>query len=337
MKQLITNKLTEVQEKINYSGTVLVKNERQVLAKIQAGYRNRAEQLPNEMDTKFGIASGCKLFTAIAICQLVQAGKLSFHDHLKDCIGMELPLWDDTITIHQLLTHTAGVPDYFDEEVMDDFEELWKEQPMYHLRQLHDFLPLFHNQPMKLKPGERFHYNNTGYILLGLVIEHISGQEFTAYINDHIFQRANMHDSGYFSFDQLPGQTALGYIDEANGSWRTNHYSLPVRGGADGGAFITVEDMAKLWSSLLNHQLLNRDLTKLLFTPHVHEEGNTYYGYGVWLDKQDDSIFKYHVMGYDPGVNFNACYYPKNDIIFVACSNTSTGSFHVMKELENNL
>ncbi|CDQ41262.1 Penicillin-binding protein E [Virgibacillus salexigens] len=336
MNKNVTKRFQYITKQMNYSGALLVREGRQPSIKLSSGYRNRSEELPNEVNTRFGIASGCKLFTAIAICQLIQLGKLSFHDDIQDYLDIELP-WTNGITVHHLLTHTSGVPDYFDEEVMGDFEELWEENPMYQFRQLCDFIPLFQQQPMKMQPGERFHYNNTGYILLGLIVEKVTGTSFTQYIEEHIFKKAHMYHSGYFSFDSLPSQTALGYIDEPDGTWRTNMYSLPIRGGADGGAFITVDDMERLWDALMNYELLNADYTKKLLTPHVHENENSFYGYGIWIEKSRESIRKYHLMGYDPGVNFHSAYYPDNAITFVACSNTSNGSFHLMKELENNL
>lgn len=334
MKDVLKHKLLEVQTKSNYSGTIVVNDNNGMNIELSSGYANRSDELDNRQNTRYGIASGCKLFTAIAICQLVQSGKLSFEAKLKDTINTVFPLWDDSITIHHLLTHISGIPDYFDEEVMDDFQALWKETPMYTLRYLADFLPLFQNKPMKMKPGERFHYNNAGYILLGLVVEKVSGKQFTDYVEEHIFQRAGMLDSGYFSFDALPARTAIGYMVEVNGSWRTNLYSLPIRGGSDGGAFITAPDMSKCWQALLHHELLNETFTKKLLTPFMHEEGSTYYGYGIWIEKDLEGIIKYHVMGYDPGVNFHSAYYPKNETTFVACSNVSSGAYKVMKVFE---
>lgn len=144
-----------------------------------------------------------------------------------------------------------------------------------------------------------------------------------------------MSDSGYFPLDALPSRTAFGYIDDRHGSWRTNLYSLPIRGGSDGGAFVTAPDMSKCWHALLHHELLNETFTKKLLTPFVHEEGSTYYGYGVWIEKNTKGVIKYHLMGFDPGVNFHSAYYPNQEITFTACSNVSSGAYEMMKLLEN--
>lgn len=338
METNIINRITDVMGKNNFSGTVLVKNDNKILAEKGYGYANRSEQIENSFDTRFGIASGCKLFTSIAICQLVEDGILSFETKLEDCLNVSFPNFDKDITIHHLLTHTAGIPDYFDEEVMDDFEELWVKNPMYLIRTLEDFLPLFQNQPMKLKVGERFHYNNAGYILLGLIIEQASQFKFADYIEENIFKKAGMADSGYFEFDSLPQRTALGYIDFPNGTWKTNIYSLPVKGGSDGGAFVTVNEMANLWDALINNQLLSEEYTRKLLTPYIKtNDKNSFYGYGVWIEKNDNEIYKYHIMGYDPGVSFHSAFYPETSIKTVICSNKSEGAYDIMKEIEEEI
>ncbi|MCG7342639.1 beta-lactamase family protein [Sporosarcina sp. ACRSL] len=337
MKNNLLARIEHIQNEIQFSGTVLVRDKKETYADASYGYANRAEQLKNEAGTRFGIASGCKLFTAIAICQLVGEGKISFDTKVTKYLPFDFLHFDEHITVHHLLTHTSGVPDYFDEEVMDDFEELWIKNPMYHLRRLEDFLPLFQNEQMKFKPGERFHYNNAGFILLGLIVEKASGLVFKEYIQQKVFAKADMTDSGYFALDSLPGKTAIGYIDTEDGTWKTNAYSIPVQGGSDGGAFVTANDMAKLWDALVNYQLVNKTLTDQLLTAHAKEEDGDYYGYGVWIEMHDDSVVKYHVMGYDPGVSFHSAYYPATDIRLVVCSNESAGAFNVMHGIEEEL
>ncbi|MGN1400313.1 MAG: serine hydrolase domain-containing protein [Bacillus sp. (in: firmicutes)] len=338
MHSNVLDRVAAAQERVGFSGSILVKNNHDTLTEISFGYANRSEQIENDSSTRYGIASGCKLFTSIAICQLVEEGKLSFHTTLENCLPVQFAHFDTGITIHHLLTHTSGIPDYFDEEVMDDFEELWVNHPMYHMRNLKDFLPLFQDQPMKGKVGETFHYNNAGYILLGLIVEKASGFSFPEYIEEKIFRKANMASSGYFEFDSLPKQTALGYIDLPNGKWKTNMYALPVKGGSDGGAFVTVHDMANLWDALLHNRLLNEEYTTKLLTPYVRTaESNSFYGYGVWIKKQNDEIMKFHIMGYDPGVSFHSAYYPKTSIKTVICSNRSEGAFEIMKEIEDGI
>ncbi|UOQ46395.1 beta-lactamase family protein [Halobacillus salinarum] len=325
-------------DKIDFSGVVYVKDDEEIRASSAFGFADRVEERPNTPDTRFGTASGCKLFTAIGICQLVEGGFIHFDTRLADCLPIEFPAFDKEITIHHLLTHTSGIPDYFDEEVMSDFEDLWKDYPVYRIQSLQDFLPLFQSGQMKFNPGERFHYNNAGYILLGLIIEAQTGRRFTEYIESEVFHKCTMTDSGYFRLDQLPKNTAIGYIDnQEKKTWRTNIYSIPILGGSDGGAFVTAPDMVKLWESLFACKLLNEKTTHQLLMPHVHVKGEIYYGYGIWMNQRNEDIYKYHVMGYDPGVSFRASFYPDSHLKIVIPSNNESGPFEMTKGLEDLL
>jgi CubicO group peptidase (beta-lactamase class C family) len=337
MSQLETIIETEV-NKIKFSGVVQIKQHEKEIASICYGYAHKSDKRANNIQTRFGIASGCKIFTAIAVCQLVEQGLISFESKLSDHLKtVDLPLFSSEITIHQLLTHTSGIPDYFDETVMDDFEELWKTRPMYTLRQLVDFVPMFQNLPMMWTPGERFHYNNTGYIVLGLLVEVLSGMSFSDYVELHIFKPCGMEQSGYFTLDALPANCALGYIEEADGSWRTNIYSIPVKGGSDGGAFVTAPDMQLFWNRLMNHILLSPVLTSLLLTPHVHVDGEGYYGYGVWITIRDGKVFRFHIMGYDPGVSFRSAIYPASGETVVVMCNASSGASQIFNVIDKHL
>ncbi|MEH7346825.1 serine hydrolase [Bacillus sp. JJ1532] len=337
----LTNRGVKVGESIKkvinneeFSGVVFVKDDNEILFKSASGYSDRTEERLNNIHTRFGMASGCKLFTAIAVCQLVEKEILSFDTRLKDCLDVVFPHFDENVTIHHLLTHSSGIPDYFDEEAMDNFEDLWKHTPMYLLKDLHDFLPLFKNEKMMFKPGERFHYNNAAFIVLGLIVEQQTGLSFTDYIKTNLFNKCGMNDSGYFSLDRLPKNTAYGYIYDKGGTWKTNVYSIPIKGGADGGAYISAPDMIKLWEALLDHRLISKKYIELLMTPHIHVKEEVHYGYGIWINKRNNSIFKYHVMGYDPGVSFHSALYPKSGIKLVIPSNKSSGPFKVMKAIE---
>ncbi|WHX98567.1 serine hydrolase [Neobacillus sp. DY30] len=334
LEEIVSN----IQRNVDFSGSVFVVDKDKVLVDKSFGYANRSDELENNSATRFGIASGCKLFTAIAICQLVQGGKISFESTLTDCLKIDFKHFDDHVTVHHLLTHTSGIPDYFDEDVMDNFEELWVKNPMYRIRKLKDFLPMFRDYPMKSQVGESFHYNNAGYILLGLIVEQASQLEFSDYVQKYIFNKAEMTESGYFSFDSLPKNTAIGYIDNPDGTWKTNIYSLPVKGGSDGGAYVSANDMAKLWKALLNYQLLNETYTNKLLTIHTQVNETSFYGYGIWIKKNSgNNILKYHVMGYDPGVSFHSTYYPDLSIKVVVCSNKSDGAFIIMSGIEQEL
>ncbi|HDR6312832.1 TPA: serine hydrolase [Bacillus cereus] len=334
-KDQIESIVKEIHRLIDFSGVILVKEEKGLVYEEAFGYANRNEFINNTLQTRFGIASGCKIFTAIGICQLVENGIITFQTKLKDCLSINFPNFNEDITIHHLLTHSSGIPDYFDESIMDNFEDLWKQTPMYLLKSLKDFLPLFQNRNMMFAPGSKFHYNNAGFIILGLIIEEQTGLKFTEYIEKNIFKPIDMNDSGYFSLDILPRQTALGYIkDETNQNWRTNTYSIPIIGGSDGGAFITAPDMLKFWKALFNYEIVSREYTKILLTPHIQVNNNQSYGYGIWIETRENKIFKFHVMGYDPGVSFRSAVYPDLGVTLVIPSNKGTGPEKLMLEIE---
>ncbi|RWZ59118.1 class A beta-lactamase-related serine hydrolase [Halobacillus fulvus] len=330
--------IQNVTHPIDFSGVVYVKRGEETLANTAFGYADRAEKRLNTPDTRFGSASGSKLFTVIGIAQLVDKGLIAFDTRLTDCLAIDFPNFDPAITIHHLLTHTSGIPDYFDEEVMEDFEDLWKERPVYQMTSPEDFLPLFQEGAMQFEPGERFHYNNAGFILLGLIIEEQTGRAFSDYIESEVFCKCGMSGSGYFELDQLPQNTALGYIDEEEDkAWRTNVYSIPKKGGADGGAFVTAPDMAKLWEALFNDTLLNEETTRELLTPRIQVNEAVHHGYGIWMNKKGEEVHKYHVMGYDPGVRFRAAYYPHSSLKIVVLSNAETELFDLVQSIEENL
>ncbi|MGD6967478.1 serine hydrolase domain-containing protein [Rossellomorea vietnamensis] len=326
--------IQDVIDKENYSGTVMIKQGEEVILEKAAGFADKSEERPNELNTRFGTASGCKIFTATAICQLVEKRLLGFNTKLTDCLDISFAKWDEKITIHQLLTHSSGVPDYFDEKVMNDFEKLWKETPMYLLRGPSDFLPLFQHQPMKGEPGKVFQYNNAGYILLGLVVERLTGMPFTDYVNENIFKPAGMQSSGYFPMDELPRNTAYGYVEKSDGQYKTNVYSLPVKGGPDGGAYVTAGDMICFWEALFENRLLGEEMIRLLASPHMKVKEGVYYGYGVWINSGGDAADKYHVMGYDPGVSFHSGYFPEVDMWYAIPCNHSSGAFSIMKKID---
>ncbi|RLQ90806.1 serine hydrolase [Planomicrobium sp. Y74] len=322
------NPLSDRLEEMEFSGAVMLKTDEEWA--IAKGMADRANVRPNAVNTRFGIASGCKIFTAVTIAQLVEEGKLSFDDVLSEMLPEHFPNFP--ATIHQLLTHTSGIPDYFDESVMDDFEELWQNLPMYRMKSTRDFLPLFKDKPMKFEPGEKFEYNNAGFIALGMVVEKLTGNDFTDVIEERIFQRAGMDQSGYFQLDRLPAETATGYIDEG-ATWRTNQYAIPIKGGADGGAYTTAADMAVFWEQLMNYSLLSEEGTRNLLKVHASDEEG-HYGYGVWIKKEEEEILKYHVMGYDPGVSFHSGFYPSNGSTLTVLSNESAGAYDVIQLIE---
>lgn len=320
-----------------FTGVVWVREGRDVVFAQGYGYANRAERLPNTPETRFGMASGSKIFTAVAICQLVEQGRLRFDSRLLELVEADFPHFDPNITVHHLLTHTSGAPDYFDEELMDDFAALWEQTPVYTLHGPRDLLPLFQHQPMKFAPGERFSYNNGGYVLLGLIIEAVTGQRYVDYVTEHVIKRAGMLDTGYFPMHALPERTAYGYIEEEDGAWRTNIFAVPAYGQPDGGAFTTAPDMARFWDALREHRLLSPEMTARMLALQVAEDDTSGYGYGVWLRHTAGKVTSYCVMGEDPGVSLLSRVYPTQDVLLTVIGNTDSAAWPAAEALDEYL
>jgi len=331
--------LKEKQKEFLFSGAFYGQKGKEILKGCN-GFANLSEKIDNRCNTRFAIASGSKIFTAVAICMLVEAGDLSFDSKLTDVIDVDFPYVDENITVHHLLTHTSGVYDYFNEQIMEDFEALWNHRPMYHIRSPKDFLSMFQYKEMQDNFNRSFQYNNSGYILLGLIVEYVAKTSFFEFVEEHIFQKVGMCNSGYFELDCLPDRTALGYILKEDGTWKTNIYALPAKGGPDGGAYVTAGDMVRFWQALTNDELLSKEMTEALLEPQevVVAEDNIYYGYCGYIELDDEKqVVKFIQMGYDPGVNFRAIYHPRSDMIIVVCSNQSEGAYDMLKEIENIL
>lgn len=318
-----------------FSGVVLVQQHGQELLAHSRGLANRSDNLANTLTTRFGTASGTKTFTAIAISQLVAQGLLDFDQPLHSCVGIDLPTIDPAVTIHQLLCHSAGIPDYFDEATMHDYAALWATRPVYSMRSAHDFLPMIVANPTMFAPGERFHYNNAGFVLLGLVVEHLAGMPFQRYVEQHVFAAAGMHASGFFASDQLPEQTAIGYIDsDTPPGWRSNIFAIPIIGGGDGGAYVTAPDIGRFWQALLGNQLLPVAATQRMLSPHVTADAETAYGYGIWMARDSTGAWKYRMIGGDPGVCYTSTCYPAQDMQIIVLGNVSRGAWNIARALE---
>jgi CubicO group peptidase (beta-lactamase class C family) len=320
----------------SFSGVVSVRQQGSVLYERAAGYADRSNRIENTLETRFGIASGTKFLTALAIGKLISSGKLSFDAKLKDCLALNFKRYSPEITIRHLLTHTSGIPDYYDEEKITDFDRFTLPVPWYELKGPRDYLALFPDEPMKFPPGTRFLYSNGGYILLGVLIEELTGLKYQEYVERAIFQAAGMHRSGFFALDQLPAKTALGYVEEAGG-WRTNIYSLPIVGASDGGAFTTVEDLATLWRAFWGQEILPKELVEIYAKPYVKAETegeHTYYGHGLWLTEGAGRKSKVYITGSDAGVSFKSSVIRGDDLQITVISNTTRGAWQILSDME---
>ncbi|MDE7225064.1 MAG: beta-lactamase family protein [Acetatifactor sp.] len=341
-KDFSHGKKTDIENKLrqDFRGAEIVVSEGEILFRRVTGYADLANRIPNTLETKFASASAGKVFVAVGILQLIEQGKLRFEDTLGNLLELDLHGIDPEVTVEQLLTHTSGVPDYFDESVMEEYEELWVDYPNYKIRRNADLLPLFIHKEMMYPRGERFQYNNTGYVLLAMILEKVTGKAFDVYLRQHVFEACGMRDTGYYELDRLPAGCASNYIyDAAYGSYRTNIYSVDAKGTGAGGAFITLPDIVRFWEGLASGKLLSPDMVSRMLRRQSgdgldSEEG--YYGYGVWIIDGGDCDIPYF-QGCDPGVSFLSEYHPRKKTITVLVSNYGDNVWEEMRRIRDTL
>src|SRR6266540_6766372 len=332
----LTKTLNSSIEEHAFSGVISIRRQGTVLYERAAGYADRSNRIANTLATRFGIASGTKFFTALAIGKLIEAQKLSFETKLKDCIALNFPHYAPEITIRHLLTHTSGVPDYLDEEKIPDTDSFVLSVPVYNLHSPRDYLAMFPDEPMKFAPGARFSYSNGGYILLGVVIEELTGQKYQDFVEQTIFKAIGMDRSGYFAMNRLPEQTALGYIEDAAG-WRTNIYNLPIVGASDGGAFATLHDIKTLWKAFWGYEILPKALVDIYTQPFVKpNEGreDTYYGYGIGMREGVGGNREEYITGSDAGASFRSIVNRANGLEITVLSNTTHGAWPILRAID---
>jgi CubicO group peptidase (beta-lactamase class C family) len=332
-RQVLSEKIAKTAEEASFSGVISIYENRESLFCRAFGYRDIENKLPNTTETLFGIASGTKLFTALGIGVLIDRGVLT----LDTSVGSLSPEYRGFIgekaTILNLLTHTSGIYDYYDEENEQDFDDFFVEIPWYKLETPTDYLPLFVGKQSKFEPGERYSYSNGGFVFLGMIIEKLTGQRYRDFIQNEVLLPAGMNRSGFYAFNVLPENTAKGYLSDRK---TTNIYNLPIRGGGDGGMYTTADDLNTFWEHFMLFGILSENLTKnYLQTYQVLNEKS---GYGCGIYKRlDERMF--FIVGGDAGVGFDSRYLMKEKTVVSILANVTDGEEAmretVLIEIEN--
>jgi CubicO group peptidase (beta-lactamase class C family) len=329
--QELIYKVEQAAVETDFSGVVSVYQDTSTIYDRAFGYRDIKNKLPNLTSTKFGIASGTKLFTGLGIGKLIDQGLISLETSVGELDQAYTQFIDPHATILHLLTHTSGIYDYYDEESHQDWDHFFVEIPWYKLETPSDYFPLFKNQPYKFKPGERFSYANGGYVFLGMIIEKMTGRLYRDFIQEHVLQAAHMHHSGFYGMNDLPENTANGYLLDRR---RTNIYNLPLRGGGDGGLFTTSADLGSFWNRLLAYKIISKELTDIyLSTQHAFNDVS---GYGCGIYKHlDDSM--YSISGGDAGVGFDSRHLQTEKLTVNILSNITDGEAAIRDVLLESL
>jgi CubicO group peptidase (beta-lactamase class C family) len=315
----------------DFSGVAVVSRNGLHLAELARGFADRANQRPNALDTRFGLASVAKGLTALTVASLIESEQVRADTTLRSLLPGALPMVDEAVTIEQLLGHTSGVGDYLDEDELGDVDDYVMTVPVHRLDAPMNYLPALDGHPQKSPPGSAFAYNNGGYVMLSIAIEAASGHSYYDVVQERVLDPAGMADTGFERSDRPPPAAAIGYLEDG----RTNVLHLPVRGAGDGGVYSTVRDLELMWEALFAGRILPMPAVEWLVAPRndVPAERRRY-GLGFWLRPDRDTVM---LEGMDAGVCCRAAYDRPTGLVYTVISNTSSGAWPLVAYLEERL
>ena len=297
------------------SGTVLLAEAGVPVVQHCLGLAVRAAGTPVTPDTRFQTASVTKMLTGRGARPVTQAA--SRYTPVVVPPARRPRHLAAEVTVHHLLCHTSGIADYCEEDdtlpnYCADYGALWRDLPPARMERPIDFLPLYGELPAYGPPGETWRYSNAGYVLLGELLEQLTGQTCTEVVEQRVLRRAGMDDSGFDRSDEPRAQSAVHYRP----SGRTNVYRVPVIGGGDGGCVCTAADLVRFCRALADGTLLG-DLTAVASQRHATMEGDWSYGYGLVIYPDG----RWGHGGGDPGVSAAVNHWPERDLTLVALCN----------------
>jgi CubicO group peptidase (beta-lactamase class C family) len=306
----------------DFSGVILLAREGEIEFQGAYGLADRQSGRSNTVDTKFSLASVPKMFTAVSILQLVDIGAIS----LDDTIGTHLPDYPnraaaERVTIEHLLMHTSGVGNYWAAmEKLDD-------DSLDALDSHSDYLPLFADIPLEHEPGTAFSYSNGGYVVLGLIIEAVTGTNYYDHVQAAVFDRAGMQDTGYFFPGKPVPDRAKSYMRsvERPGMWDDMAARAEPRGSAAGGGYSTAGDLLRFATALTQHRLLSPGMTDV-FLQGRRETPVGNYGYGIIEQSLNGTRLLGHSGGHY-GVAAELMIFPDLDTVFVVLSNGDVDAY----------
>jgi len=326
--------LDVIASETGFSGVVRVDRGGRVENAKAYGLAHRGYDIPNEVDTRFALASGTKGLTALTVVSLVEGGTLRLTTTARSVLGRDIPLVGKGVTVEHLLAHRSGIGDYLDEEGGLDLDEYLMPVPVHELATTEDYLAVLERHPSKFEAGERFAYCNSGYVVLALIAERATGAPFHELVQCRVCERAGMRDTAFLRSDELPARTARGYI-EVNDTWRTNVFHLPVRGSGDGGIYSTAADIRSLWTASFDGKIVSHDWVAEMVRPRSDVPSHSRrYGLGFWLHASADTVL---LTGTDAGVSFSSMHAPQSNSTRTVISNASRGAWPVSRYLDDRL
>jgi CubicO group peptidase (beta-lactamase class C family) len=293
-----------------FAGAAVLTRKGKVLFSGAWGLADRERNIPNRLDTRFRIGSMNKMFTAVAVAQLVEHGRLRF----TDSVGALLPDYPNRdlaskVTVHHLLTHTGGTGDIFGPQYFSKRLEV---------RELKDYVALYGSRGLEFEPGSRWAYSNYGFLLLGVIVEKVSGRSYYDYVREHVFKPAAMTRTDSLPETEAVAGRSVGYRGGA-GAWRPNTDTLPWRGTSAGGGYSTVEDLARFAQALVTNKLLDAAHTGLVTSGKVATPRSKYgYGFG---DNTADGVRWFGHGGGAPGMNGELRIFPESGYAIAILAN----------------
>ncbi len=322
--QNIKDMMEELIKKNVFSGTLLIAKGDKILMTSAGGEASKRFHVPNNIDTKFNLGSMNKMFTATSILQLVEKECLSLDDPISKYVDKSWLPEEVTskITIHHLLTHTSGLGSYFNETYIKGSRELF--------RLVDDFKPLVNGEKPAFEPGKRFRYSNTGMLLLGVVIESVTGGSYFDYIRKNIYEPSGMKDSDSYEMDYPVENLAIGYSRDRNSlyGWQNNLYKHVIKGGPAGGGFSTVKDLHRFARAIQTGKLVSQESLDKMWKDYA----GGYYGYGFSVEEGLNGKVVGQGGGFD-GINSNLDIYLDKGYIIAVMSNYDNGASPIAQKI----
>jgi len=310
--------LTRAHKTGQFNGAALVAENGKVIYKKGLGLANMEWNVPNEADTKFRLASITKQFTAALILQLVEQGKLKLDGKLSEYLPDYRKDVGDKVTIHHLLTHTSGIPSY------TSLPKFMEEQTR-NSYQVAEFVKRYASNDLEFEPGKQFSYNNSGYFLLGAIIEKIHGKPYEQVIKENIFDPLGMKNSGYDHHRTILSKRASGYQKTPAGYTNAPYLDMSIPYAA-GSLYSTVEDLYLWDQALYTDKVVSAKIRELMYQPFLN---NYAYGWTIRKVNLGQSKETVNSIAHNGGINgFNTTIvrYPEQKNLIVLLDNTSQGA-----------
>lgn len=310
-----------------FSGVVRVDVAGSLVGEAAFGWADRAHAVAATSAHRFGVASVAKGFTAVTIASLVEDGTLGWDTPVRPILGADLPLIDDAVTVDHLLTHRSGIGDYLDEFGDGAMTDYVMPVPVHTLDSVAAYLPVLDGHAQVFAPGSAFAYNNSGYVVLSLLAERVTGTPFADLVAERVLAPVGMTASGFPRSDELPDDVARGYLFEDG--LRTNVLHLPVCGAGDGGPVTTAADLASFWTALFADRIVGAPTRARLFEPVT--TGRTSYGRGFSVGAESGVVM---LEGYDAGVSARTWYDPATTMSATVIASWTDGAWPVLHALD---